>query len=324
MYNFKLKSVLGSIIVLGGLLLSACSGGSSISPASNLIENVLSSDNNLNNVTIGGATVSFNETTNDATVEQVFGKSVSANLTVKFATAAGTNVKLGGQEFTSGSSYVFNKDESVQFVVTAANRDEKIYTVTVKDYTATAKAAMPFAPYPAGSCILTSNEPSQSCECLQDTTTGDVWTRTTSSNNQCYNSLMSPNGTCDNKAGDNKAVERGYIYNLNMRSMCGFASGWNLPSLTQLSTMKHYVSDVPDAKRGDWFNQRGFSGIKNGVLYVGQCSTAFTNEECVLPSGTNGHAYHIYMGGSTDVYRDILQNSSLNNATGWGVHSGNK
>ena len=296
MQNFKLKSFLGSITVLSGLLLSACGGGS-------VIANVISSDTSLNNVTIDGGAATVNE--NNITIARKFKSEFT--VPVKFTFQSDGTVRLEGKtdRFNSGDYYAFGKDEEVKFVVTAA---DKIHTRT---YTIKVTEAMPFVPYPADSCTLNSDD-DDACQCLQDTTTGDVWTRAPSSFGQCYNSLMSESGVCNDS---NILSEKGYIPNLNDNRMCGFNDkGWNLPSFSQLTTMKNYVSDVLCEAKGSWFNKHGFSGVDDVGVYLGQC-----DGNCILPFGNGGLALFIFMYNGQVGSGNQGYNGKI--SYGWGVHS---
>lgn len=215
-------------------------------------------------------------------------------------TTSGASVHVGSTAQTSGST-PNNFTSPVSYVVTAEDGSTATYTVTVVNN-------LYFAPYYPANCVLGSN-----CDCVQDTTTHDVWTVTTSGNNQCYNSLMDVNGTCP---GYPTPSVKGYIPNLNSNNTCGFSSGWNLPTNAQLTTMAGYVSGESNGSKGTWFNSHGFSGINNNGIYWGQCA----NTSCTLPSGASGNAWamNLYLG----AVGSVSQGSSSSDDSGWGVHSG--
>jgi hypothetical protein len=97
--------------------------------------------------------------------------------------------------------------------------------------------------------------------------------------------------------------------------MCGFDdSGWDLPSLAQLQTMSAYVSDVSREEKGTWFNEHGFSDIKNNGVYWGQRVA-----NSARPSEISGGAWAIGM--KYGFVNDYLQDNSGSNTYGWGVHS---
>ncbi len=331
MYNFKLKSFLGSIIVLGGLLLSACSGGGggsssgggtptpspsptptptpSPSPTPTSTPSplpTLSPYNSITKFTVESA-LSVYIKDNQINVVMLYGTNFTESRNVTFTTT-GKYVTLNNVvQNPKGTLNTFESGGTVDYIVYAENGESQTYRVTLIG------SATLFAAYYPKDCKLNSNNNAEACDCLQDTTTGDVWTRTTSSNYQCYNSLMSESGAC---SGSIQPSGTGYIPNLNNTGMCGFNSGWDLPSKSQLTTMSAYVSSVPRGNKGTWFNQHGFSDIKNDGLYWGQCA----NANCTLPSGTSGDAWDFYMIRG-DVNLNHPQDDSSDNTYGWGVHS---
>jgi hypothetical protein len=231
-------------------------------------------------------------------VTMPFGTDVTALIAV--FTTTGQNVTVNGTPQVSGAT-PNNFTNPVAYLVTAADGSTATYTVTVINN-------LRFAPYFPAGCTL-----GISCTCVQDTTTQDVWTVTTSNNDQCYNSLMDANGIC----ADSTPLIKGYIPTLNNNNTCGFTdNGWNLPSQTQLTTMSNYVLAEPVGLKGTWFNNNGFSGIGNQLVYLGQCDGA----NCTLPSGTTGFAFYIDMHDGL-INNDAEQNRGFNVA-GWGVHSG--
>jgi large repetitive protein len=242
-------------------------------------------------------------------VTMPFGTDVTA-LIATFTTT-GQSVRVDGKPQVSGTT-PNNFTNPLAYVVTAADGSMVRHTVIV-----TVLPQSPFiAYYPVGCTISNAGAGiTGDCICVQDATTHDVWTVTTSGNNQCYNSLMDANGTCPNYTTPDV---RGYIPTLNSNNTCGFTdNGWNLPSQTQLATMSNYVSAEPYGAKGTWFNNNGFSGIDNHGIYWGHCN----GTNCTLPSSTNGDAWIMYMqNGFTD--ESIYQNVSLNVTYGWGVHSG--
>ncbi len=316
MYNFKLKSFLGSIIVLGGLLLSACNGGgggggtsSGVSGEASVVNGnndpkPLSSYNSITKFTVESA-LSVDIKDNKINVVMLYDTNFAESRNVTFTTT-GKYVTLNNVvQDPNGTLNTFESGGTVDYIVYAENGESQTYSVTLI-------RSAPFVAYYPANCKLNSDDSAESCACLQDTTTGDVWTRTTSSNNQCYNSLMSESGTC---YGGNRS-ESGYIPNLNKKEMCGFKSGWDLPSELQLRTMSAYVSGVSAGAKGRWFNEHGFSEIMDGGIYWGQCYDVLG---CALPSGTGGNAWGILM-----VYGNVIDNGQSTSDVytyGWGVHS---
>jgi hypothetical protein len=302
MYNFKLKSFLGSIIVLGGLLLSACNGGGGGSSSGGGTPTpspspTLSPYNSITKFTVESA-LSVDIKNNQINVVMLYGTNFTESRNVTFTTT-GEYVTLNNVEQSpSGTLNTFESGGTVDYIVYAQNGESQTYSVTLI-------RSAPFVVYP-NDCV------GDACACLQDTTTGDVWTRTTSSNDQCYNSLMSESGAC---SGSTQPSGTGYIPNLNKNKMCGFNSGWDLPSESQLTTMLAYVSGVSKVNKGTWFNQHGFSDIDNNGFYWGQCVSA----DCALSSGASGNAWVINMRVGS-VFYDV-QNYSNGVTYGWGVHS---
>jgi hypothetical protein len=310
MYNFKLKSFLGSIIVLGGLLLSACNGGGGGSSSGGGTPTpspspTLSPYNSITKFTVESA-LSVYIKDNQINVVMLYGTNFTESRNVTFTTT-GKYVTLNNVvQNPKGTLNTFESGGTVDYIVYAENGESQTYRVTLIG------SATLFAAYYPKDCKLNSNNNAEACDCLQDTTTGDVWTRTTSSNYQCYNSLMSESGAC---SGSIQPSGTGYIPNLNNTGMCGFNSGWDLPSESQLTTMLAYVSGVSKVNKGTWFNQHGFSDIDNNGFYWGQCVSA----DCALSSGASGNAWVINMRVGS-VFYDV-QNYSNGVTYGWGVHS---
>ena len=234
----------------------------------------------------------------------LYGTNFTESRNVTFTTT-GKYVTLNNVEQNpNGTLNTFESGGTVDYIVYAENGESQTYRVTL-----TGSATL-FAAYYPKDCKLNSNNSAEACDCLQDTTTGDVWTRATSSIYQCYNSLMSESGTC---SGSTQPSEKGYIPNLNKKEMCGFKdNGWDLPSESQLKTMSAYVSG--ESQKGTWFNQHGFSDIKNDGIYWGQCAYA----NCTLPSGTSGSAWLIVM--SHGAVHLNFQHYIFSSSYGWGVH----
>ena len=314
-----MKNFLGSIIVLSGLLLSACNGGgggggtsSGVSGEASVVNGnndpkPLSSYNSITKFTVESA-LSVDIKDNKINVVMLYDTNFAESRNVTFTTT-GKYVTLNNVvQDPNGTLNTFESGGTVDYIVYAENGESQTYSVTLI-------RSAPFVAYYPANCKLNSDDSAESCACLQDTTTGDVWTRTTSSNNQCYNSLMSESGICNNVT---EPSEIGYIPNLNKKEMCGFNSGWDLPSDSQLTTMSNYVSGVSNGQKGTWFNEHGFSEIQNSAVYWGQCYGGATN--CTLPSGTGGNAWFITMNLGA-VGDSSFQSLSPNNAYGWGVHS---
>ena len=99
--------------------------------------------------------------------------------------------------------------------------------------------------------------------------------------------------------------------------MCGFDDyGWDLPTKSQFDTMRTYILSVSNGSKGDWFNNRGFSGISNNGRYLGQC---LYYSDCSNFSATSGRLW--FFRTSDGVISDVNQTYGDGVTYAWGVHS---
>jgi len=235
----------------------------------------------------GNVDAIINETTKNISVKMLFGTKL-AELTATFITTGDDVYVEGNKQISEITENNFT--DTVFYEVRAADKTAVKYKVTV------IVPLEPFVPYPKDCEGAT-------CECMQDTTTGDVWTKKTTLGYQNYNKLMTSPG--------------GYISMLNNMQMCGFDDyGWDLPTKSQFDTMKTYVLPVSNGSKWDWFNNRGFSGISNHGRYLGQC---LYYSDCSNLSATSGRLWFFRM--SDGVVSDVNQTYGDSVTYAWGVHS---
>ena len=115
--------------------------------------------------------------------------------------------------------------------------------------------------YPTG-CTLNSTKIKilDSCICIQDIKTHDIWyTQAYNSNNNWNVINVWANGlnTANNGTGT-----------------CGIAKGWGLPSHKQLETIAGYVPNSYYILNNgaSWFNANGFRNIKNTIYWGAACN----------------------------------------------------
>jgi hypothetical protein len=114
--------------------------------------------------------------------------------------------------------------------------------------------------YPNG-CIVSNSKAGVggTCECIQDTKTHKIWLATPSHGGMSWNydSQKQTPGASD------------WVNALNSGGVCGFTSGWELPTEMQINTILGYAKMDKEDNAATWLNNHGFNNIDENGYYWG-------------------------------------------------------